>query len=248
MSIVVWGEDDLTGRYKVAPSGVITFPLLREVKAAGMTTKELDRFITEGLGRDYLVDPEVTVVVEEYRSKRAFVFGEVSKPGMYWMKGKMTLLELLSEAGGVTGKVGKKAIIARKELKKVAKEEKEEEVETVNALVVDLEGLLRKGELEKDVALGAGDIVYVGGEEEKRIFVLGAVKKPGSYSLGEAPTVLSAVLAAGGFTEYASPSKTKLVRGKETMIVNGQKLAEGDKSKDVKLEEGDLLIVPESWF
>jgi polysaccharide export outer membrane protein len=85
----------------VRPDGKISFPLLNDIQAAGLTPMQLQRSISDQL-RQYMAAPEVSVVVQEIRSFSASVLGEVKKPGRYQLTGEETVLDVLAQAGGLT--------------------------------------------------------------------------------------------------------------------------------------------------
>src|SRR6267142_6112657 len=113
LGITVWGQADLSRDYGVDPDGFIPFPLIGRVKAAGSTPKELATQLTELLGKDYLVNPQVIVAVKEYLSQKVHVLGDAEKPGLVYLTGPTTLLEVLSKAGGLSKTAGKDVLIVR---------------------------------------------------------------------------------------------------------------------------------------
>src|SRR5713226_2598053 len=100
LTITVWGQTDLSHEYVVEPDGFVPFPLVDRVKAAGLTPKELAAQLTDLLGKDYLVNPQIIVNVKEYLSQKVQVLGAAERPGVYHLTGPTTLLEILSRAGG----------------------------------------------------------------------------------------------------------------------------------------------------
>src|SRR3546814_18793921 len=81
VKIATFGEETLTGDFEVSPAGTIAFPLIGEVKAAGLQTEELSKAIEAKLGEGYLLEPKVSVQVASFRP--AYVLGEVNQPGEY---------------------------------------------------------------------------------------------------------------------------------------------------------------------
>jgi polysaccharide biosynthesis/export protein len=102
--IDVFGETNLSKEIRVQASGKMSFPLLGDVDVAGKTAREVEILLKELLGRDYLVDPQVTVAVKEYRQRSVNVIGEVTKPGAITLPGeqKWTILDVIGQAGGLT--------------------------------------------------------------------------------------------------------------------------------------------------
>jgi polysaccharide biosynthesis/export protein len=101
LEISVWKEPQLATTAPVRPDGNITVPLAGEVKAAGRTAKELEVELAKRFS-ERINSPTVSVVVKEINSSRVFVLGEVAKPGVYPMRGAMTVVQALALAGGLT--------------------------------------------------------------------------------------------------------------------------------------------------
>jgi len=95
----VWKEPEISRTVPVRPDGRITVPLLGDVEATGLTTRQLQTKIKQQL-KNYLGNPEVTVIVEEVRSRQVNVVGEVYKPGSYNLTKPTTVLDLIASAGG----------------------------------------------------------------------------------------------------------------------------------------------------
>lgn len=100
LHVRVFDQDNITGDYMIEPNGKISMPLINEIDAAGYSTKDLERAIADKLSPDYLVDPQVSVEVLNYRN--IFVLGEVKQPGKYEYIPNMTLLQAVALAGGYT--------------------------------------------------------------------------------------------------------------------------------------------------
>lgn len=99
ITVFVWKESDLTQTVAVRPDGKISLPLLNDLMASGFTTMQLKAEITQLLQK-FIADPSVTVIVQSARSRKATVMGEVARPGNYFINGPMTLVQLISLAGG----------------------------------------------------------------------------------------------------------------------------------------------------
>lgn len=100
LHVMFWRDKDLTNEVTVRPDGRITLPLLNDVMAAGLTPDELRSKLTTEAQR-YVEDPNVTVVVKQINSRKVFITGMVGKPGAYALAGNMTVLQLISMAGGL---------------------------------------------------------------------------------------------------------------------------------------------------
>jgi len=99
LEIQVWREPDFSREVLVRPDGKITFPLIGDVDASGLTTMALKQLITDKL-QGYVDSPEVTVSVVQSHSKYFFIIGKVNAPGTYDLTPGMTVLQALSVAGG----------------------------------------------------------------------------------------------------------------------------------------------------
>jgi polysaccharide export outer membrane protein len=105
IKILVYGESDLTTKVKIDQSGVISFPFLEDIEVLGLSTKELETLITQGLMGDYLVDPQVSVSITLYRP--FFIHGQVKRPGGYPYQDDLTLDKAIAIAGGLAARASK---------------------------------------------------------------------------------------------------------------------------------------------
>jgi polysaccharide biosynthesis/export protein len=99
LSISVWKEPDLTRSVPVRPDGKISLPLIDEVKAAGLTPKDLEKELTTRFAH-FIASPQVSVIVADVRSQTFSIVGEVNRAGSFQLKQKTTMLEALASAGG----------------------------------------------------------------------------------------------------------------------------------------------------
>jgi polysaccharide export outer membrane protein len=240
LRVTVFGHDDLTRSVTVAPDGTLPFPLVGAIPAAGLTARQLEARLTELLGRDYLVDPQVSVAVEEYRSQRVFVLGEVEKPGAYPLTGQVTLVDVLSQAGGPGKAAGRQLLVIRGAQ---TDGPSAPGASGSTTLRVTLKRLL-EGDRAENVVLQSGDTIFI--PKTTSVFVLGEVVKPGAYTLEKDTTPLEAVTLAGGLSETAAPT-AKLLRKRDD---GAQETVELDLSgadprvREMLLAEGDTLLVP----
>lgn len=110
LNIQIWKETELTRSVPVRPDGKISFPLLDDIQAAGLTPLELKTVLTEKL-RQFLSEPRVTVLVQEVNSYKVYLMGEVVIQGALVLKNKTTLLQAISMAGGFTPYAHKNEIL-----------------------------------------------------------------------------------------------------------------------------------------
>jgi len=145
----VFGHPDFSKILEVRGDGTIDFPLVGNVQVGGKSLAQIGREIARDLGKDYIIDPQVSVNVKEYGSKWVTVMGEVNTPGRYLLSQNMRLFDLLAQAGGLTPFANRKKIeILRSESNALRRK-----------LVVDLK-VVEKGK-EAEPSLLAGDVVIV---------------------------------------------------------------------------------------
>lgn len=233
VKITVWGHEDLSKDYPVTLDGRVPFPLIGSVQAAGLTTSELARRLRDLLEKDYLVDPQVIVSVREYLSSKVHVMGEAEKPGLFYLTGPTTLLEILSRAGGLSKTAGKDLVLVRSETGK-----------STVLLRLDVRRI-QAGDVKENILLQNGDVMFV--PKASAFFVLGEVNKAGTFALDKETSVLEAVTLAGGFNNTAAPSGVKILRRKadgkqETISLDLSGAVPRDKS--FRVEDGDTVMVP----
>jgi polysaccharide export outer membrane protein len=249
LDITVWNEPNLTKVFPVSKKGILDLPLLGELKVEGLTTKQIAELIAQKLKEgQYILEPKVNTLVKDYASQKIMVFGMINKPGIHYLRGKTTVLDLITELGGVQPGAGSLLIHRKSLASKTAEKEQGEE----NLITVDLQALLAHGDLSQDIQVFAGDFIYVDSPTKFTIYILGEVKKPGPYPFSKGITILRAVDMAGGFTDYASQNKIKVIREEEgkkkNIFVHMGDIQKGKTEKDIELEKGDVVVVPQSWF
>jgi len=113
--IGVWKNESLSRQVPVRPDGMISLPLLNDVRAEGKTPMELRDILARRFS-EYMSNPEVSVIVQEVRSPKASVLGAVVHPGRYDLKGRTTVLDLLASAGGLTEFASRSRIVVLRDL------------------------------------------------------------------------------------------------------------------------------------
>jgi polysaccharide export outer membrane protein len=239
--IRVWGHQDLTQEVVVSPEGSFRFPLVGEVRAVGRSADEVGMILTERLADGYLVDPQVEVIIKEYKSQKVYVLGEVIRPGAYQLASRASIVEIISKAGGLSEEAGDVAQIVRgRNDWKKDKPLRPGQEGVGKVIQLDLRGLIAGKDDSENVEIQDGDTIFV--PKAEVFFIFGEVGQPGKYKWEKNLTVLKAVIIAGGFTEIASKRRIKIrrrVSEEETKI----------RAKlDTFVEPGDTVIVPESFF
>jgi polysaccharide export outer membrane protein len=222
LKINVYGHDDLSTTVRVSGDGTIMFPLLNQVAVANLTIPQISAKLSDALADGYIIDPQVNVFVEDFRSQNVFVSGEVNKPGAYQFEMDMSLIKVISLAGGFKE-------TAAKELVTITRKVKDKIVEINKAPM--------------DEVIEPGDVIVIPEGLLQEIFVTGQVKKPGICQYEPGISVIKAITLAGGFTDIANKAKITITR----KVANEDVELRNVKMNEV-LQPGDVLIVPESFF
>ncbi|HOH25879.1 MAG TPA: polysaccharide biosynthesis/export family protein [Syntrophorhabdus sp.] len=245
ISITVWDHPDLTRKIRVNLEGKISFPLIGEVPVGGLTTIEIEKKIGDLLNKDYIINPQVSVVIESYKSSKVSIMGEVKMPGPYALTRRMNVVEALSMAGGLLSEADHEIMIVRpKKSDQAGRALLPEEVEDSEIIRIQIRDMLqREGDMEekaRNIEVRNGDTIFV--PKARMFYVTGEVMKPGQYAYQRGMSLLHAISTAGGFTEKARRSKVKVVRQSQ-----GKKV-ELSLTLDKPIEPGDTVIVPESFW
>jgi len=233
LTITVFGEAELSGKFTVEQDGTFTYPQIGRIKAGGATLRAVEQELKTKLADGYLKNPQVAVAIENYRSQRILVLGEVRAPGEYQLTGEMTLLSALARAGATTPAAGHEATIVRPRKNPKPGEDPTEIIR------VDLTEL-QAGDMSLNVPLRDGDTINV--PKALSVFVAGQVKSPGAYAVEPGATVLQVISLAGGLTDRGSDSRIQVQR-----TVNGKKVEVGVKLTDI-VKPGDTIVVRERFF
>lgn len=225
---------------RVSQQGIVSLPLIGDVKVAGLTPSALEGELQKQYDR-YIYNPRVGVLVTEHR-QRVSLIGAVSKTGMFDLTGPKTVIEILAMAGGVTDQAGTQVQIYR------------EGPNGRESYVIDLAALAKNATLinantEGLIAMRVqpGDIINV--PIAGTFFVDGAVKRPGSYPLGRRYSLMQALTAAGGVDrDYYSADITifrKKTSGTEPISIDLNGVVAGS-TVDPEIEADDVILVPTS--
>ncbi len=231
----------------VRSNGKISFGFVEDLYIKGLTATELDQKLTHYL-KEYVKNPRIDVVVKKYNSKFVQLFGALQSndqgagAGIYQLKGKSTVLEMIAHAGGASRDANLNDVRIRRK----------------NGQVVSLNlfKTINQGDLSQDMVVDDGDLIFIPNlaKEGNRIYVFGEVENPGAYTFsGTNFRLFDAISEAGGATVFASTEKTRVVRGDPTrpefIKVNLKSLIEeGDQSQNMVLASGDLVYVPRSGW
>ena len=255
LEITVWGYPDLTRVVTVRPDGQVAVPLAGAVPAAGRSVERLNQDLTRAFAK-YIINPQVTVIVKEFRKIRISVLGQVNKPGTYALPPGTRILDAISAASGVTDNAAlPQAQLARS---------------SGNTQPLNLDGLLVQQDMRENLVLESGDTLIIPEDTKNKFYVLGDVNRPGIYPLKGDVTVLQALAIAGGPVMHGTSTSTTahIVRrvdpnqgpltasaraqgvqpignGNGTLItMDLQKMYQGDLRQNQALRPGDVMVVP----
>ncbi|MCP3875021.1 MAG: periplasmic polysaccharide biosynthesis/export protein [Desulfobacteraceae bacterium] len=231
LSIYVYENEDLSQTVRINADNSIRVPLLGEVNIKGLTVPKIASKLESLFADGYLINPQVDVFVKEFKSKTAVILGQIRSPGQYELRGKITFLEFVSKAGGLTEDAGSNATIKRANTK----------TKQTNKLTIDLDKLIREGETSLNLPIQNGDTIYI--SKADVYYVSGEVEDPDSYRFTTDLTVIMAITKAGGFTEIASKRHVKIIRE-----IEGEKKVLKNVNMDEIILANDVIIVPESFF
>lgn len=234
LHITVYDNPDLTTDARVSGEGRISFPLIGEVAVSGLTTSDVQKKMAGLLQNGFIKNPQISVFISEYRSQKVTALGEFTKPGIIELRGNATLMEVISNAGGLTPNAGETVVIQR-QVQKTGSDKKED-----LTITIDLNKLLSGGKTSENVIVVDGDSIYV--PKAAFVYVSGEVKAPGAYKITKGLTVLRSITLAGGFTQKAWKGKTSIIRRTD----------KGETTIKASMEDfvmpDDVVMVPESFF
>jgi polysaccharide export outer membrane protein len=243
IDVRVFELDQLNRTVRVSGDGQIELPLVGRIRVTSLTSNQVAEEIANRLRDRYVQNPQVSVFVAQFHSQKVSLLGAVATPSTYPLSGQRRLLQLLAEAGSLGPDAGRTLYVFR---------------QTPDGrsarLTVPLNELLLQGDPRWNVLLRPGDVVSVPPEQAIAVSVLGAVGSPGVHKLpvGDEATLLKAIALAGGLNERASKKgiqiKRRAVNGEETVIKADLGDILSGKKPDVVLQEGDVVVVKESFF
>jgi polysaccharide export outer membrane protein len=260
--IQVFDVEQMTHEYRVSATGTLAFPLLADpVRAAGMSPQQLAEVISQKcIEAGVLSHPQISVTVRESRIHAVAIGGAVKNPQIYPVFGRTTLMDVLSQAGGVTEDAGSSVTITRGEVaRRVLASEAGDAVEAGKSppvpptVSIDLRRLQETGDPSLNVEVYPGDRITV--QHAGIVYVLGAVTRAGGFLLTAARqdmTVLKAVALAENLKSTAKGKKAMILRpnssasgGREMIPVNLDAMVRG-RAPDMPLQNNDILFVPDS--
>lgn len=236
LSIRVFDEPGLTGEFNVDGDGTITYPFLRRVEVKDKNLREIEELLTKRLVDGYVNRPQVSVEISDYRSRSIYVLGEVRNPGKYSIKGTVTLLEVIANAGSLTPTAGDSIIVQRYKdgIPVVSEPALPGDDRAAEVMRVSMNEI-REGRISANLLLQDGDTIFV--PQAPKFYVTGFVKSPGAYVLTPGMTVQQAIAVAGGLAERGSTRGIKIIRK-----VNGKDVEVGVNMSDL-VQPNDTIRV-----
>lgn len=237
---------------RVDGRGMISLPLIGEIKANCLTESRLARVISDSY-LEYLRNPNVEVFIKDYQSKPVMVIGSVRDPGRFQMQRRVRLVELISLAGGPTDQAGGRVQV--KHAPEIATCAESADVSgpqpTAGVEWFDLHELLREDPSgERTPYMRPGDVVNV--LEADKIFVVGNVGKPTTIPLKEPITISKAVASAGGSLPDSKLESVRILRQvnesdtTRTELIVNLRAINRQQAEDVALQANDIVDVPTS--
>jgi polysaccharide export outer membrane protein len=241
-NIYVYDEPDLnTEGVVVKPDGAISFKLIGEVAVGGLTVAEATTLMEEKL-TEFIRYPKVSLIPYELTGARVTLMGKVAEPGTYEILSNMRVMDAIATAGGLsTGYFQNNTI-------ELADLERSYIVRDNKVLPVNLQALVREGDMLHNIPLLNGDYIYISSSVNREVYVLGEVGSPNHFLYKESMTLMQVISFAGGFLNTANLNVV-VVRGGLThprvFKVDIKAILAG-KSKDFPLKPNDIIYVSRS--
>jgi polysaccharide export outer membrane protein len=231
--------------------GFLKLPLVGRFKASGLSVEQLESELTERL-KTYINDPQVSVTITEFRSQPISVLGSVNNPGVIQLRGRKTLVEVLSMAGGLRPDAGYRIEITRRTEWGEIPLPGAKLQDGYSIAEVSVAPLLEAKNPKVNIDVKPYDTISV--PKGELVYVTGEVRKSGGFVLHEKESlsVLQALSLAEGSSPAASLKKARILRAHpdssdRTQIPVDLKSVIAGKSPDVSLQSGDILFIPSSF-
>lgn len=229
--VTVFQNPDLTTEARISERGTISIPLIGEVVIAGLTPEGAAARIADRLNYGkFVVNPQVSLAIQQVRSRQVSVLGEVAKPGRYALDDvSNSLTDVLARAGGISAEGDDNVVVVRNVNGK----------ETRTA--IDVPDMYRSGDMSRDLHLQNGDVIYV--KHAPQFYLYGEVQKAGAYRLQPQMTVMQAISVGGGLTPRGTLRGLRVQR----RAANGQMSTEAVHPTDL-VRADDVIVVKERLF
>jgi polysaccharide export outer membrane protein len=253
--IKIWalGLEEISEKpVRIDPSGQVDLPLLGSIRAAGLTVEQFKSKVIEGVAHQ-VREPQVSVQIVEFGSQPVSVIGAVRQPGVHQLRGRKSLAEVVSLAGGLSPEAGPRIEITRSvqqgdiPLPGVHADS----TGRFNVAEVSVKELLNAGNPSANILIRPHDVIAV--PRTEMVYVIGAIRKPGALELKERESIsaLQALSMAEGLGTNPAPQSSKILRTvagsseRREIPIDLKKILAG-KADDVPLQANDILFVPDS--
>ncbi|HEX8168940.1 MAG TPA: polysaccharide biosynthesis/export family protein [Thermoanaerobaculia bacterium] len=241
IELKVLEDPTMSGRVAVNDDGAIALNVVGKVQVAGLTSSQIEAKLKSLLEANFITKATVSVQVVEFASKPISVVGAVVHPGRIGATGNTTLIQAITQAGGLTPGYGREIYVLRTGRNGLSEQ-----------VAIDIEDLMVNGNPDLNIPLAPNDLVNVPLDTPVTVYVLGEVMHPGKaqFRRSQTPTLLQAIADAGGFTDRASKNVLikRMVNGREvTVKVNYKDIVNG-RAKDEILQDSDTVVVKEALF
>ena len=242
--IEIFNVPELSREYRVDGNGNINLPLVGEVSLSGYDLAEAERVVATAYGESYLRNPQVSIRVTEFRSQQFTAIGAVSSPRIYNVDRRVTLMEAIAMAGGLSTSAGNHVYLTDR-----VRDPASGELGT-RSLIIGVEDLMQN---PADYNFMLGDSALINVPRAGSIFVEGAVSRPGVFTRQGDTTVLKAITMAGGLKFEANRSRIRVLRRDPVSDewrqeeVNMSEIRESPLA-DLTLDDGDIVMVEYGVF
>jgi polysaccharide export outer membrane protein len=242
LDIRVFEVPELNVERRVDEAGTISLPLIGEVEVGGLTAAAAAEHLESLLEARYVQRASVEIQVREFRSRPITIIGAVRQPGPLQFPGRVTLLEAVAAAGGLVEGHGSTIYVLRRADNGLS-----------DQVGIPVNDLLVRADPRANIPIFANDLINVPAAVAVTIYCVGEVGSPGALAFdgGERVTLLAAIARAGGLTDRASKKiliKRRSRSGEEIELTADYRRVVSGKDPDPELEEGDVIVVQESFF
>lgn len=253
VAIIALQSEELSKTWRVNGDGDLELPLVGKIHAAGLTADQFQEKLGAAL-KQFIIDPQVTVYIAEFRSQPVTVTGAVHRPGTFQTEGPKTLWTVLTMAGGLEKAPGATVTITR-QIRYGAiplpgsKLSADGQYSTINLQVSDV---LNTTSPESNLLIQPNDTVSVS-TDERLVYIIGEVIKPGAVELvtHDSISMMQVLAAAQGLSKLAAPAHSEIMRKNSQGLyervgsIDLKKLVNG-RIEDRMLTAGDIVVVPSS--
>lgn len=247
LEMEILGDPTSKTQTTVGADGKVYFHLLPGLDVWGLTLAETKALLEKELNRFIKEQPTVSVTLRGVESRKVWLLGRFTTPGVYTMPAPMTVLEAFAIAGGTMSMAGQRDSGAALTGEEVADLRRAFVIRKGERLSVDLHRLLNEGDLSQNIYLEPDDFIYVPTATAREITVLGAVAQPRTVPYVEGMGLIHAIAHANGPAPEAYQHHVAVVRGSlsdpRVGIIDYKDIATG-RMPDVKLEPGDIVYMP----